>query len=74
LRVRDLDWTRIVLEDIGRFVAWLRLPADARESDRITALPWVEGHLSAQTVNRKLRHWRRSTSFTNATASMWVNC
>jgi hypothetical protein len=24
LRLRELDWTAVVLEDIGRFVAWLR--------------------------------------------------
>ena len=27
---RGLEWTRVRLEDVGRFVAWLRLPAPAR--------------------------------------------
>lgn len=53
LAVRDLDWSRVRLEDLGRFVAWLRLPGDAR-GGQVTLLPWVEGTLSAGTVNRKL--------------------
>lgn len=50
---RELDWTRVTLEDVGRFVAWLRLAAEAR-GDRVALLPWVEGELCAATVNRKL--------------------
>ena len=50
---RDLEWTAVVLEDIGRFMAWLRLPRDSR-SGGLVLLPWVEGDLSARTVNRKL--------------------
>jgi len=52
LTSRDLEWTRVVLEDVGRFVAWLRLAGDAR-SGGVVLLPWVEGNLSARTVNRK---------------------
>lgn len=54
LGLRELDWTAVVLEDIGQFVAWLRLSSSARGSDRVTVLPGVEGNVSAATVNRKL--------------------
>jgi site-specific recombinase XerD len=50
---RDLDWSEVSLEDVGRFVTWLRLAGEAREGD-VTPLPWVEAGLSASTVNRKL--------------------
>ncbi len=54
---RDLQWSSVALEDVGRFLAWLRLPAEAR-TGRVALLPWVEGSLSARTVNRKLRDWK----------------
>lgn len=50
---RALDWQRVRLEDVGEFVAWLRLPPPARDG-RVAVLPSVEGHCSAVTVNRKL--------------------
>ncbi|WP_406291927.1 site-specific integrase [Embleya sp. NBC_00896] len=50
---RGLRWDGVVLEDLGRFVAWLRLPAGARDG-QVAALPWVEADLAAATVNRKL--------------------
>ncbi|MFC5831137.1 tyrosine-type recombinase/integrase [Nonomuraea insulae] len=50
---RGLDWREVRLEDIGEFVAWLRLPAPAREG-KVMVLPSVEQHVSASTVNRKL--------------------
>lgn len=53
LQIRDLEWTAVRLEDLGRFVAWLRLPGEERHG-RVVSLPWVEGALSASTVNRKL--------------------
>lgn len=53
LQMRDLEWTEVRLEDLGRFVAWLRLPSEAR-TGRVASMPWVEGALSASTVNRKL--------------------
>ncbi|MGH3526967.1 MAG: hypothetical protein ACRDQ6_06630, partial [Pseudonocardiaceae bacterium] len=43
----------VALEDLGRFVAWLRLPVEARDG-RVAMLPWVEANLAAATVNRKL--------------------
>jgi integrase/recombinase XerD len=53
LESKALRWDAVTLEDVGRFVAWLRLGDDARDGD-VVALPWVEGELSAATVNRKL--------------------
>jgi integrase/recombinase XerD len=53
LQIRDLEWTEVRLEDLGRFVAWLRLPSEAR-TGQVASLPWVEGALSTSTVNRKL--------------------
>ena len=41
------------LEDVGRFVAWLRLPAAGRVGN-VAALPTAESVCSEATVNRKL--------------------
>jgi integrase/recombinase XerD len=46
-------WSAVQLEDVGRFVAWLRLPPQARDG-RVVALPSAEGLCAAATVNRKL--------------------
>lgn len=53
LDTRPVRWDAVSLEDIGKFVAWLRLPRLAR-SGEVVPLPWVDGDLSAATVNRKL--------------------
>lgn len=53
LHSRGLDWTLVTLEDLGKFVAWLRLPRSSR-SKEVILLPWVDGSISASTVNRKL--------------------
>jgi site-specific recombinase XerD len=50
---RRLDWREVQLEDVGEFVAWLRLPPAVRDG-RVAVLPSVEGHLAESTVNRKL--------------------
>lgn len=50
---RQLAWDRVQLEDVGRFVAWLRLPPVARAGS-VGVLPSVESSLSAASVNRKL--------------------
>src|SRR6476661_8419467 len=34
---RGLVWSRVQLEDVGRFVAWLRLPGTARDARWIVA-------------------------------------
>ena len=41
------------MEDIGEYVAWLRLPPAARDG-QVAILPRVEVHVGAATVNRKL--------------------
>jgi site-specific recombinase XerD len=53
LRSRGLDWREVRLEDIGEFVAWLRLPPAGR-AGLVTVLPSMEPHVGAATVNRKL--------------------
>ncbi|MGH3768134.1 MAG: site-specific integrase [Pseudonocardiaceae bacterium] len=50
---RVLDWREVRLEDLGEFVAWLRLPPAARDG-RVAVLPSVEARCGAATVNRKL--------------------
>lgn len=50
---RGLDWREVRLEDIGEFVAWLRLPPMARDG-RVAVLPLVGRHCTESTVNRKL--------------------
>jgi integrase/recombinase XerD len=48
-----LDWREVRLEDIGEYVAWLRLPPAGRDG-AVAVLPSVEAHVSASTINRKL--------------------
>jgi integrase/recombinase XerD len=48
-----LDWRRATLEDVAGFVAWLRLPPEARAGN-VAMLPTVEHYCSASSVNRKL--------------------
>jgi len=53
LQRRGLDWREIRLEDLGEFVAWLRLPPEVRDG-RVAVLPSVEHHCTETSVNRKL--------------------
>lgn len=53
LTQHGLDWPQVRLEDVGRFVAWLRLPATGRAGN-VAALPTAESVCSEATVNRKL--------------------
>src|SRR6266542_4092565 len=53
LDLRGLDWREVRLEDLGEFVAWLRLPPAGR-CGGVTMLPSAAHHCSAGTVNRKL--------------------
>ena len=53
LDFRGLDWREVRLEDLGEFVAWLRLPPGARDG-RVALLPTVQAHVGAATLNRKL--------------------
>lgn len=50
---RGLDWRAVRLDDVGEFVAWLRLPLQARDG-RVAVLPSVAHHCTESTVNRKL--------------------
>jgi integrase/recombinase XerD len=50
---RELDWREARLEDIGEFVAWLRLPPAGR-AGAVAVLPSVEPHVGAATISRKL--------------------
>jgi integrase/recombinase XerD len=50
---RDLQWRRVTVEDVGSFVAWLRLPPGGR-SGIVAVLPSVTHHCGAASVNRKL--------------------
>jgi integrase/recombinase XerD len=53
LAFRGLDWQQVRLEQVGAFVAWLRLPPVGRDG-RVAVLPAVRGHCADSTVNRKL--------------------
>ena len=53
LAERGLDWRAVRLDDVGEFVAWLRLPLQARDG-RVAVLPSVPHHCTESTVNRKL--------------------
>lgn len=46
-------WERVQLEDLGRFVSWLRLSPGERGGN-VTHLPRAVDHCSAATINRKL--------------------
>jgi len=53
LTLRSLDWREVRLEDVGEFVAWLRLPPAGR-AGKVLVLPSVDAQVGAATVNRKL--------------------
>jgi integrase/recombinase XerD len=53
LTSRGLDWREVRLEDLGEYVAWLRLPPSGRVG-QVAMLPSVGPHVGASTVNRKL--------------------
>lgn len=50
---RGLDWREVRLEDLGEFVAWLRLPPSGR-GGRMALLPSADHYCGTTTVNRKL--------------------
>jgi integrase/recombinase XerD len=53
LAERGLDWRAVRLDDVGEFVAWLRLPLRARDGG-LAVLPSVPHYCTESTVNRKL--------------------
>jgi integrase/recombinase XerD len=50
---RGLDWREARLEDVGEFVAWLRLPPPGR-AGTVAVLPSAVPQVGASTINRKL--------------------
>ena len=50
---RGLDWREARLEDVGEFVAWLRLPPAGR-CGAVAVLPSAAAQVGAATINRKL--------------------
>ena len=52
----ELTWTKVRLEEFGRFVGWLRLPPAARSGavTMLAGLPGLQPYCSASTINRKL--------------------
>jgi hypothetical protein len=53
LAERGLDWRAVRLDDVGEFVAWLRLSLQARVG-LVAVLPSVPNHCTESNVNRKL--------------------
>jgi integrase/recombinase XerD len=53
LAARGLGWRSVRLEDIGAFVAWLRLPPVGR-AGQVAVLPSAPPQVGAATINRKL--------------------
>lgn len=48
-----LDWQRVTLEDLGKFIGWLSLPVGA-DATRVVALSSARPRCSPATINRKL--------------------
>lgn len=48
-----VDWREVKLEDVGEFVAWLRLPPAGR-TGQVAVLPSIAPQVGASTINRKL--------------------
>ena len=68
-----LDWRAATLEDVAGFVAWLRLPSEAR-AGKVAVLPSVEHHCAAASVNRKLAALTSFVSSTPAGGWRWPGC
>jgi integrase/recombinase XerD len=49
---REVSWDEVTLEDVGSFVAWLRLPPGGRDGT-VAVLSVQAHHCGAATVNRK---------------------
>src|SRR5438094_10595376 len=53
LQQRGLGWREVRLEDVGEYVAWLRLPSAGRRGEG-AGRPMVEPPVTASTGNRQL--------------------
>lgn len=76
LACRGVNWAEVTVEDVGAFVAWLRLPPAARGA-AVAVLP-VGEYCLASTINRKLvavgsmyQHASRSGVTVHASLSAW---
>lgn len=69
LGVRGVAWQGVCLDDVGEFVAWLRLPLTARQG-LVVVLPTVAPACSEATVNRKRR--RSTLSASTPPAPAWI--
>jgi Phage integrase, N-terminal SAM-like domain len=71
LRGRGLDWRQVRLEDLGEYVAWLRLPVPGRAGPgrwrrcRRRGRPWRPRRSAGS-----CRRWPRSISIRSATVPM----
>ena len=73
LQIRDLEWAAVRLEDLGRFVAWLRLPGEAPLAGWCRCRGW-RALCPLRRSTASYRRWLRSTTSTLATASMSPGC
>lgn len=79
LAAAGLEWSSVRLEEVGRFVAWLRLPPGCRDGT-VVALPSAGSFCAASTVNRKLAavaafyefHQRRGVELGNLLVTLRV--
>jgi integrase/recombinase XerD len=70
---RGLGWRQVQLEDIGEYVAWLRLPAAGRGGE-VAVLPSVGPQVAASTVNRKLSALAAFYQHQARHGAMWAGC
>jgi integrase/recombinase XerD len=70
---RGLEWREVRLEDIGEFVAWLRLPPSGRDG-AVAVLPSVESQSVQRRSTGSGRRWPRSTNIRCGMAWPSGNC
>ena len=70
---RGLDWREVRLEDIGEYVAWLRLPPTAGAGGSRCCRRWSRTWRRRRSTGSS-RRWRRSMPIRPATGSMSVSC
>jgi integrase/recombinase XerD len=73
LAERGLDWRAVRLDDVGEFVAWLRLPLQARHG-QVAVLPSVPHYCTESTVNRKLSAVGAFYTHAAGAGSRWATC
>jgi hypothetical protein len=73
LRHRGLDWREVRLEDIGEYVAWLRLPPTGRDGGWLCWGRWRRMWRRPRSTG-SCRRCRRSMSIRCATGWMSASC